>query len=262
MDARTLDDFPVVPLVRGALPLYRQLGQVLRQAIASDRIVKGTRLPSEHELAERFRISRITVRQALQGLEAAGLIRRQRAKGTVVLGAPPPGKAGWAIDTLQDVVAFGNRTRVKVKGFRRAAVSAEIAALLGVRVGERVPCVRGLRTLDGVVLGEFSIHLTPTVGDRLTPWDLKQPTIFSAIQDRLGIPLVEAQQTVWADRAQRGLARTLRIRPGAPVLCVRRVYLAADQVPVEVAVTKFRADRYHLQHSLKRIAADAVADGS
>jgi GntR family transcriptional regulator len=252
------DDFPAVPLIHGPAPLYRQLSQVLRDAIATDRLSKGTLFPSEHELAERFRVSRITVRHALQGLEAEGLIRRRRAKGTVVLGMPLSGRTGWVVDTLQDVLAFGQRTRVKMKSFRKEAASPDVAALLGVRPGEPVPCVRGLRILDGAALGAFSIYLTPTVGERLTVRDVRQPTIFSAIQNRLGIPLVEARQIVWAERADRALARTLGIRAGDPTLCIQRIYLTADEVPVEVATTRYRADRYRLEHSLKRLAGDAA----
>lgn len=251
-------DLPTMPLVRGPEPLYRQLAQLLRAAIANDRIARGALLPPEHELADRFRVSRITVRQALQNLEAEGLIRRERAKGTSVLGVPSSNTTGWVIVTLQDVVAFGERTRVKVKSFRRVSLPPDIAGLLNLRAGELVPCVRGLRTLEGVVLGEFSIYLTPTVGDRLTPEDLRQPTIFGVIQDRLGIPLVEARQTVWADRADLGLARTLKSRAGAPLLCVRRVYVTMDQVPVEVATTRFRADRYRLEQTLRRIVGAGI----
>ncbi len=156
MSVKPLADLPAGPLARGWVPLYRQLAQRLREAIARARLAKGSLLPSEHELAERFGVSRITVRQALHKLEADGLIRRQRPEGTVVIGIPPA------------------RTRVKVTSFGPEPVPPEVAGLIGIRAGPPVRSVRGLRLLDGATLGAFAIHLAPAVGERLTGWDIKQ----------------------------------------------------------------------------------------
>ena len=71
---------------RGAPPLYAQIYRALKEDIASGVYGRGDTLPTEGELQARFQVSRITVRQAMQGLEQEGLIRRTRGKGTVVAG--------------------------------------------------------------------------------------------------------------------------------------------------------------------------------
>ncbi len=58
-----------------AVPLYYQLGSVLREQITSGRFTPGDRIPTEAELAGEYGVSRITVRQALAALEEEGLIR-------------------------------------------------------------------------------------------------------------------------------------------------------------------------------------------
>src|ERR1039458_6751109 len=67
-----------------AVPLYHQLQHVIKSEIESGRWRSDERLPSEQEIAERFRVSKITVRQALQGLAQLGYIRREQGRGTFV----------------------------------------------------------------------------------------------------------------------------------------------------------------------------------
>jgi GntR family transcriptional regulator len=77
-------------LQTGPVPLYQQLADRLRRQIAEGAYRIGDRLPSEDALGEEFGVSRITVRAALDQLSSAGLLRRQRGKGTFV-SAPPRG---------------------------------------------------------------------------------------------------------------------------------------------------------------------------
>ena len=67
-----------------AVPLYHQLQNVLKAEIESGRWRPGERLPSEQEIGERFQVSKITVRQALQELAQVGYIRREQGRGTFV----------------------------------------------------------------------------------------------------------------------------------------------------------------------------------
>ena len=78
-------------------PLHRQMAELLRQQIASGELVPGTRLPGEHELADRYGISRATVRQALSTLAAEGVIRRQAGSGTFVNLQPGPPLGGQGL---------------------------------------------------------------------------------------------------------------------------------------------------------------------
>src|SRR5918912_3900410 len=69
---------------RAALPLYVQVAERISGLIAGEGLDPGTALPSEAELQQRFRVSRATIRQALQRLELEGLVERQQGRGTFV----------------------------------------------------------------------------------------------------------------------------------------------------------------------------------
>ncbi len=68
----------------GPVPLYHQLKLLLQQDIAQGVYQPSGRLPSEPELIRKFGVSRITVRQALDELEAEGMVVRRHGKGTYV----------------------------------------------------------------------------------------------------------------------------------------------------------------------------------
>jgi DNA-binding GntR family transcriptional regulator len=81
---------PAISLLRASIatptpvPAYHRLEEMLRQLIERQALLPGEQLPPEQELADCLRISRSTVRHALQRLERANLVHRERGKGTFV----------------------------------------------------------------------------------------------------------------------------------------------------------------------------------
>jgi DNA-binding transcriptional ArsR family regulator len=81
---------PAVSLLRASIatstpvPAYHRLEETLRQLIERQALLPGEQLPTEQQLADCLRISRPTVRHALQRLERANLVHRERGKGTFV----------------------------------------------------------------------------------------------------------------------------------------------------------------------------------
>ena len=92
-------------LDRGPTPLYYQLKSVLKAKIRSQELKEKERLPSEAQLCQEFNVSRITVRQALAELMKAGLIYRDRGKGTFITegaGLKKPTLKGSIEDLVDD----------------------------------------------------------------------------------------------------------------------------------------------------------------
>jgi len=216
------------------------------------RLAVGASLPTERELAARYGVSRITVRHALRDLELAGLVRRSRPTGNVVASNRARPANAWSFESLQDIVAFGEQTQVRILSFAQRRAPQAIAATFRTSGQDRLACVHGLRLLGKQPLSEFFFWMTPAVASQLTPADLLQPTLFSVIETRLAIRLVEARQTVWCESAGKRLSKLLRTRATAPVLAIQRLYIAEGGLPVEVAISRFEGRRYRLKHVLTR----------
>jgi GntR family transcriptional regulator len=241
------------------VPLYYQLGSVLRDQIVSGRYGPGDRLPTEAELATEYGVSRITVRQALSALEDESLIRREAGRGTFVSEQRAFTGAMKFEGSLDDLITMAVETSVRLLELRTVEASAEQAQLL--RVPERTPLMRctRLRFHHDVPLSYIVILLPQDVGRQLSRTDWKKGSLLQALQ-RLGYRLKDADQTVRAALADATLAKHLDTRIGAPLLSVDRLVHSEDGQPVEHTHTYYRSDLYSLSVHLTRAPATASAE--
>ncbi|MGL5721339.1 MAG: GntR family transcriptional regulator [Brevinema sp.] len=68
-----------------SVPLYLQIKEQLKQDITSGLLVHGQKIPNELELTEKYGVSRITIRKAIETLSKANLLVRKQGKGTFVV---------------------------------------------------------------------------------------------------------------------------------------------------------------------------------
>ena len=115
----SLDRLPARRLIRTNGPLYRQLADILRAPIADGSFPVGASLPKEAEIADRFGISLITVRQALRELAADGLIRKRSAKPAVVAAQAPPMRARLNLASFGDLAAYAENAELVIQSYRR-----------------------------------------------------------------------------------------------------------------------------------------------
>jgi GntR family transcriptional regulator len=243
------------------VPLYYQLGSVLRDQILSGRYTPGDRIPTEAELSADYGVSRITVRQALSALEDEGLIRREAGRGTFVSEQRAFTGAMRFEGSLDDLITMAVETSVQLLELRTVEATAQQAALL--RVAPRTPLTRctRLRFHQEVPLS-YVVNLLPQeVGRKLNRNDWKKGSLLQALQ-RLGYRLKDADQTVRAALADATLARHLQTRIGAPLLSVDRLVHSEDGQPVEHTHTYYRSDLYSLSVHLTRTPATASAEPS
>jgi GntR family transcriptional regulator len=243
------------------VPLYYQLGGVLRDQILSGRFTVGDRIPTEAELSNEYGVSRITVRQALAALEEEGLIRREPGRGTFV--SEPRAFTG-AMNfegSLHDLITMAVSTSVQLLELRTVEATQQQSQLL--QVPQRTPLTRctRLRFHHETPLC-YVVNLLPLeIGRRLTRSDWKRGSVLQALQ-RLGHPIKDADQSVRAALADATLARHLQTRIGAPLLSVDRLVHTQDGRPVEHTHTYYRSDIYSLSVHLTHTQGTASASPS
>ena len=114
--------------------LYQSVARQIRDAIEAGEFPVGARLPGERELAERFGVSRVTIREAEIALEALGWISIRTGSGVYVLS-----RDAHVAGRLPDVTAFDLTAA-------RAVIEAEAAALAAAHIDED-----GLAELEGLI---------------------------------------------------------------------------------------------------------------
>lgn len=138
---------------KAAIPLYQQVIDIIKNEINSGAYKAGARIPNEFELAESYKVGRVTVRRAIEELVQQGYLTKRQGKGTFV-NAP---KLKCKIRQKDDVQSFSDACRANGMEPGACVISRKIlpadsteAQFFGVPVGTDLICVERVRTADGV----------------------------------------------------------------------------------------------------------------
>ena len=247
-----------------AIPLYYQLEVSLRSRLASGEFAPGESLPSEAEIGKAYKMSRITVRQALAALEREGLISRQRGRGTFVTKRVKKLWAPKLSGSLEEAISMGLTDKYEVKLIRREEepASHREAGLLGLEPGEKIHRIKRIRLYEGNPLA-YMINLMPLdVGSGLSSEDLMSRPILANLEVRLGLKLTEADQRIGATLADAQIAGLLKIRTGDALLQMERTAYEEGGRAVNHVVVLFRADRYWYEVKLRHTGSTGKSDWS
>jgi GntR family transcriptional regulator len=220
----------------GGAALYRQVHDALRAELRDGRPGVGGSLPSEAALSRRFGVSRITVRHALQLLQADGLITKAKARRAVVA-ATEPAAPGWVIQSLDDIATMVGDARLDVRSWRRER-SAANAHLLGCPAETWLPCLRGVLQRGGQPYARSVIYFAPRIGARLRRAAFDDVVVFRVMQRELGIELAYVEVTVSVASATPADAACLPCIVGDPLLETRLRYHDRSGQPVELAYSR------------------------
>jgi DNA-binding GntR family transcriptional regulator len=229
------------------VPLYFQLSQQLEAAIEQGKLLPGTLLGNEIELAGRLGLSRPTVRQAIQALVDKGLLVRRRGVGTQVVHSQV--KRPLELSSLyDDLEAAGQRPATIVLRNAIEPASAEVAAALGVAEGSDVQLVERLRYAHGEPMARLRNHLPAGLFDCDT--ERLEATGLYRMMRAAGITLHSARQSVGARAATAMEAELLTEVTGAPVLTMERTTFDDTGRAVEFGSHIYRASRYAFEFQL------------
>jgi GntR family transcriptional regulator len=247
---------PKTSFVSSRIPLYYQLENVLREKITSGAYAGGERLPTEIELIEEYKVSRITVRQALQALSEDGLIERKQGRGTYV--AERKSKKRKFTGTihltgsLDELIAMGMETPVKVLEMNRVDADLHEAELLQLKIGTPIYRLKRLRMNENKPFGLIINYLPEEIGSRLTVAELSSGALLHTIESKLGYHLETATQEIKAELADPYVANLLDVRVGTALLSIERTVYTDKGVPVEYVHTLYRSDLYGYSVKLVR----------
>lgn len=238
-------------LLSNGVARHRQVASILRNRILKGDLPAETQLPTELELTKSYKVSRTVVRQAMQALEFEGLITRVPGKGTFVRQPPAP-KAEWAIGSLEDLVSYGMRTRLKILSHAEVPAPDEVAKALHMAPGSPVIEICGVRASSAGPLAYQRNFLLLDVGRSVMNVDLARIPMLEAMERHAGVRIVRATQWLTAVAASGEVCRILEVKRGAPLLQIERLFISQERGPVEFGVTRFRPDRYRHVSEIKR----------
>lgn len=228
------------------VPLYYQVEVALRRAIELGQVPDG-RLPTEEELMERYRVSRITIRTAMRRLEEDGLIERHRARGTFVrdgairkIERHPDHLLGFE----EELRRQGATPAVEVLAVEEIEPPDGVAQALARPAAEWVYRLRRLGRANGQPLWIESRYYPQWVGARMLKHDLAGASVTRLLEEVLEVRIAGVRLRVEAAAANARQARALNVRTGHPLLVNQFALRDAKGQVLEVLRAAFRGDRY------------------
>jgi GntR family transcriptional regulator len=238
----------------GFVPLYYQIQQTLLEEITSGRLKEGDLLESEEELSRRYKVSRMTARQALQGLKAGGYAISERGRGTFVA-KPKLSKSILVLTSFtEEIRQKGITPSSRLLEQRVMQPDTDLAERLKLSANDEVLHLRRLRLADEepLAIEESNIPLNRFPG--IEDVDFSAISLYQTMHERYGTQFGWADETVEALPAKAHDARLLTIPKAASLLCISRTLMSRDGNPLEFAISRYRGDRYRasLRVSLAR----------
>jgi GntR family transcriptional regulator len=210
----------------------------LRKAIAVGDYGSGGRLPAESALAERYGVSRGTVRQALTMLRAEGLVISRRGTRRVVLDTVPVHSFPGLLSFTSWVRSIGERPGGHLESLIRRPADARELELLHLDPGAEVYATRRLRTLSGrPVMVERTVYPIP-VGELVAALPVDVDSHTEALAEH-GLLLTDADHTIDLVLADADDSRLLGCRRGTALLRERRRSTGPAGVPLECSEDRY-----------------------
>ncbi|MDZ5474124.1 GntR family transcriptional regulator [Bacillus sp. 31A1R] len=233
------------------VPIYHQLEEQIKSQIENGSLEADELIPSEREYAERYQISRMTVRHAINNLVKDGFLHRQKGKGTYVSKQKVEQKLQGLTSFTEDMLERGMTPSSRLLSFEIIPASQPIAHRLGLKENTPVYEIRRIRLADHVPMAVETTYLPANLIKGLTE-DIINQSLYKYIEEKLTLNISEASQEIEATSAKDHEVKHLQIEKGSPVLLILRTSYLEDGTPFELVRSAYRADRYKFVHTMKR----------
>ena len=235
-------------------PLYQQIKQLILQGLQRGEWRPGEVIPSEFELAARYKVSQGTVRKAVDELAAEHLLVRRQGRGTFVATHAEQQVQYRFLRLHPDngtVDSEGPAER-DVVDCRRQRASAEVARALGLRAGDPVLQARRLLCFSGAptILEDLWLPGGPFKGLTAERLSLYHGPMYALFEAEFGVRMVRADEKIRAVLPDEAQAALLEVSRATPLLSVERVAYTYNDVPMELRRGLYRTDTHHYRNQL------------
>jgi GntR family transcriptional regulator len=229
---------------RNGTPAYKRIQNAIRNRIKSSELKPGDVVDSERELARTHRVSLMTARHALAGLEHEGIVERRRGAGTFV--APPKIHFNKLMSYTEQMSSRGLSPRSRVLVAKMVEHEAEVAARLGLPATSELVKIERLRETGDDPFALETCYLPAKEFGDLVKAPLGRSSLFATIEADYGVELTYADEEVDATAAEANIAKLLGVPSGAPVLRIRQVIYSSSGKATIYVVGFYRSERHTL----------------
>ncbi|TKI67673.1 GntR family transcriptional regulator [Lysinibacillus mangiferihumi] len=225
------------------VPLYLQLMEVLIKKIEGKEYVEHDQLPSERELCDIYKLSRITVRQALQDLEREGYIYKLHGIGTFVASKSYNQNLVKLYSFTNEMEKLGKKPTTEVLSFSVIVIDDRLAKKMNLNKLEEVFKIIRLRYADGIPLMYETSYLPKKIFPNLTEKDLNERPMYEVFHEDYQIGVTKATERFSATLIQEQEAFHLNVKSNQPGMLIKRYAYYHDEL-IEYTISVALGDKF------------------
>jgi GntR family transcriptional regulator len=235
-------------------PLYLQIKGLLLQSLQSGEWRPGEAIPSEMDLAARFRVSQGTVRKAIDDLSQENLLVRRQGKGTFVATHAELQVQYRFLKLMPDLEDLANQgpAQRQIIDCKRLRATSEVARALALRTADSVFQVRRVLSFLGqpTILEDLWLPAGPFKGLTAERLRLYSGPMYALFETEFGVRMVRAVERIRAVLPDASQCKLLGISNHTPLLSVERTAYTYNDVPMEIRRGFYLTDKHHYRNEL------------
>ena len=233
-------------------PLYQQIKTLITRSLQAGEWRPGEAIPSEMDLAARFKVSQGTVRKAIDELATENLLVRRQGKGTFVATHAEEKVQFRFLRLAPDDAGEGAAAERRFIDCRRLRAPSDIARALALKAGDTVVQVRRVLSFAGAPVVLDDIWLPGQLFKGLTAERLSdyRGPMYGLFETEFGVRMIRAEEKIRAVAADEAAAQLLGVALNAPLLSVERLSLTYGDKPVELRRGLYNTASHHYRNEL------------
>lgn len=233
-------------------PLYDQIKVLITQSLIAGEWRPGEIIPSEVELAARYKVSQGTVRKAIDSLATENILIRRQGKGTFVATHEAE---GMKLRFLRLTAVNGQKELLNNEfiSCEKAKADAHIAQVLDIKAGAATIEVKRLLTFSGrpLIYDHIIVPAAPFKGLNSAKVEESNGSMYSMYESQFGVRMIRAEERLKAVAASKEVAKALGLKEGYPLLSIERVSFTYGDKPMEWRLGLCLTDDHHYMSELE-----------
>lgn len=238
-------------MIDNPTPRYYKIYRLLKQAIEHGQYDHHKAMPGENQLAEKYQVSRLTIRRSLELLQQDGLVERRQGSGTFPVArnaatTPLPADINKLVAHLNKM---GTGTQVRLLSFGYEAANEVARHHLELAGNSKVQKAIRVRYHNNAPFSYLVTYVPEDIGRRYTEEDMTRAPLQMLLKG-LGIRLGSAEQSFTATAADAHHADALNVGISSPLLCIKRLTRDRQGRPVEYLIAVYNPDCFEYRMAL------------
>lgn len=232
------------------IPLYYKIENDLKNKIFSGKYKEGDLLPSEKELMNMYKVSRLTARAAMNRLATDRLVVKLQGKGTFVAAPKMNFKLGSLYRADEEILMKYYKIKTEVLVLKKVVPDKPIKLYLDIPEKEKVIFLERIKyaneTPFALIKSYIPYHYVPD----LESLNLTDKSLYQTIENFYQLQLLETEEIIEAINADNRTSKLLNVKPGTSLLLNNRLTRLIDGSPIEYGIVQYRSDIYKIHNKL------------